>query len=163
KENRQSCIPLTHYDRIDKIGPYTGSREVHKPEKDGYFYDVIHPKTGKPCKVPARGYRFPPARMQTLLAGDRIIYGHDESQIIQLKEYLKDYAGKLKSVINLDSRVGANALEAIFGNRETFRGPKPVPLLKFLLGFMTSGDDIVLDSFAGSGTTGQAVLELNKQ
>jgi len=163
KENRAACAPLTHYDRVDATGPFTGSRKVHKPEKDGYFYDILHPKTGKPCKVPVRGYRYPPATMRKLLAGDRIIYGEDESQIIQIKEYLTDYAGKLKSVINMDSRVGANALEAIFGNRETFRGPKPVALLKYLFGFMTSGDDIVLDSFAGSGTTAHAVLEANQE
>jgi adenine-specific DNA-methyltransferase len=163
RQNREKCVPLTHYDRIDKVGPYTGSREVHNPGREGYRYDVIHPVTGKPCKEPARGYRYPEPRLRELISSDRIIYGEDESQIIQIKEYLKDYEGTLKSVIHLDSRVGANTLEAIFGNRETFRGPKPVELLKMLISFTTSEDDIILDSFAGSGTTAQAVLGANQE
>ncbi len=161
--NKVACAPLTHYDRIDDKGPYTGSRKVHKPEKDGYFYDVSHPVTRKPCKIPLRGYRYPPGRMKELIDGDRIIYGEDETQIIQIKEYLKDYEGALKSVISLDSRVGSNELEAIFGNREVFRGPKPVDLIKRLLSFSTEEEDVVLDSFAGSGTTAQAVLNLNRE
>lgn len=43
--------------------------------------------------------------MQELIDADQIIYGDDESQIIQIKEYLDDYEGKLSSVINLDSRM----------------------------------------------------------
>lgn len=163
RENNVACAPLTHYDRIDNGGPYTGSRKVHKPEKDGYFYDVLHPVTKIPCKIPLRGYRYPLGRMKELIDADRLIYGEDETQIIQIKEYLKDYEGALKSVITLDSRVGSNELEAIFGNREAFKGPKPVGLIKRLLSFSTEGDDIVLDSFAGSGTTGHAVLEVNRE
>jgi adenine-specific DNA-methyltransferase len=44
-----------------------------------------------------------------------------------------------------------------------FNNPKPVEFIKQLLSYSTSGDDIILDSFAGSGTTAQAVLELNKE
>jgi hypothetical protein len=51
--------PLTHYNRVDELGPYTGSRKVHNPGKEGYHFDVIHPTTGKVCVEPARGYRFP--------------------------------------------------------------------------------------------------------
>lgn len=163
KKNPDRCQPLTHYNRVDKGGPYTGSRKVHNPGKQGYFYDVIHPKTKKPCKAPARGYRYPEAAMKKLVAANKIIYGDDENQIIQIKEYLHDYKGSLKSLIELDSRTGANTLEAIFGNRETFKNPKPVELLKELLTFATDKQSIVLDSFAGSGTTAHAVLELNSE
>jgi adenine-specific DNA-methyltransferase len=55
KNNRESLEPLTHYDRVDKEGPYTGGRKVHNPGKEGYRHDVIHPKTGKPRVQPARG------------------------------------------------------------------------------------------------------------
>jgi len=44
-----------------------------------------------------------------------------------------------------------------------FNNPKPVEFVKQLLSYSTSGEDIILDSFAGSGTTAQAVLELNKE
>ena len=162
KNNREVLSPLTHYDRVDRDGPYTGGRRVHNPGKEGYRYDVVHPKTGKPCVQPARGYRFPQETMEKLLESDRIIFGNDETQIIQIKEYLRDYDGGLKSLVELDSRVGANALEALFGSREIFKNPKPVELLANLLGFVSAEDQIVLDFLAGSGTTGHAVINLNR-
>ena len=162
RDNREVLSPLTHYDRVDEDGPYTGGRKVHNPGKEGYRYDVIHPITGKPCVQPARGYRFPEETMRRLLDGDKILFGDDESQIIQIKEYLKDYAGDLKGFVELDSRIGANALEAMFGSREVFKNPKPADLLANLVGFVTSSGDEILDFFAGSGTTGHAVINLNR-
>ncbi|MDD3171920.1 MAG: site-specific DNA-methyltransferase, partial [Bacilli bacterium] len=46
--------------------------------------------------------------------------------------------------------------------KDLFPYPKPVSLIQFLLSFSTDKDSIILDSFAGSGTTGHAVLNLNK-
>ena len=162
RDNREVLSPLTHYDRVDEDGPYTGGRKVHNPGKEGYRYDVIHPITGKPCVQPARGYRFPEETMRRLLDGDKILFGDDENQIIQIKEYLKDYAGDLKGFVEHDSRIGANALEATFGSREVFKNPKPADLLTKLVGFVASEDRIILDFFSGSGTTGHAVINLNR-
>ncbi len=163
RHNREILSPLTHYDRIDEEGPYTGGRKVHNPGKEGYRYDVTHPKTGNPCVQPARGYRFPPDTMKRLLDQDKIIFGDDENQIIQIKEYLRDYDGGLKGLIELDGRVGANVLESLFGSREVFKNPKPVELLVNLLGFAAFPGQHVLDFLAGSGTTGHAVIDLNRQ
>ncbi len=162
KDNREVLSPLTHYDRVDEDGPYTGGRRVHNPGREGYRYDVIHPRTGRPCVEPARGYRFPLETMTKLLENDKIIFGTDETQIIQIKEYLRDYDGGLKGLIELDSRVGANAPESLFGSREVFKNPKPVELLVNLLGFIATRDQYVLDFLAGSGTTGHAVVNLNR-
>ena len=52
---------------------------------------------------------------------------------------------------------------AIFGARDYFSTPKPIKLMKELARATTSEDSIVLDFFAGSGTVGQAVYELNKE
>lgn len=70
---------------------------------------------------------------------------------------------------NIDSEVGVGTnedgekeLRDIFG-KKIFSNPKPVSLIKFLLNMVNTDDEItVLDFFSGSGTTGQAVLELNK-
>jgi adenine-specific DNA-methyltransferase len=56
----------------------------------------------------------------------------------------------------------AEELKDIFGE-VVFDSPKPVRLIKHIIKLATDGEDIVLDSFAGSGTTGQAVLELNQE
>ena len=58
---------------------------------------------------------------------------------------------------------GTTELREIFGKGGVFPQPKPVKLVKFLLDIMRSKDALVLDSFAGSGTTAQAVLALNKE
>ena len=58
---------------------------------------------------------------------------------------------------------GTSELRAIFGKGGVFPQPKPVKLAKFLLEILRCKDAIVLDSFAGSGTTAHAVLALNKE
>ncbi|MEW6669768.1 MAG: site-specific DNA-methyltransferase [Thermodesulfobacteriota bacterium] len=163
KDNYHSLQPLTHYDRVDSTGPYTGGRKVHNPGKEGYRYDVIHPVTGKPCKQPTRGYRYPEPRMKDLIAQDRIIFGKDHSQIIQIKEYLADYEGGLKGIIQLDSRTATNELESIFGSRVVFKNPKPTTLLEHFLSFVSDGNALLMDFFAGSGTTAHAVINLNRE
>lgn len=163
KANEESLQPITHYNRVDKRGVYTGSRKVHNPKPGGYLYDVPHKDTGKTCVRPANGYRYPQDRMQELIDADRILYGDDETQIIQIKEYLDDYEGKLSSVVHLDSRTGANDLAAVFEQRQIFTNPKPVDLLASIFDFVLKGDDIVVDFFAGSCTTFEAVIDLNSK
>lgn len=163
RSNKDSLSAVTHYDRVDAKGLYTGSRKVHNPKPGGYKYDVVHPATKKVCVPPVNGYRYPKGRMEELLAEDRILFGEDEAQIIQIKEYLEDYEGKLSSVIHLDSRTGSNELNSLFEIQKLFPNPKPVTLLKGIFEFILKDDDLALDFFGGSGTTAQAVLELNKQ
>ena len=161
KANEESLQPITHYNRVDKRGVYTGSRKVHNPKPGGYVYDVTHKDTGKTCVRPANGYRYPKERMQDLIDADQILYGEDETQIIQIKEYLEDYEGKLSSVIHLDSRTGANDLAAVFDQRQIFTNPKPVDLLAEIFDFVLKDGDIVVDFFGGSCTTFEAVMTLN--
>ena len=164
REHKAEVWPFQDYKFIDTDGIYTGSRSVHNPGKEGYRYDVFHPVTMQACKQPLMGYRFPFDTMQGLLSADRILFGDDETKLIELKLYVKDYKAKLASVIELDGRTGTNELKGIFTeSNRPFDYPKPSILLEELLGFATGPDDIVLDSFAGSGTTGHAVLKLNAQ
>ena len=100
--------------------------------------------------------------MTKLLERDKVLFGPDESQIIQIKEYLRDYDSGLKGLVELDSRVGTNILESLFGSREMFKNPKPTELLANLLGFIADPGAYVLDYLAGSGTTGNAVINLNR-
>ena len=110
------------------------------------------------------GYRFPIDTMQRLLDEKRIIFGDDESKLIELKLYVKDYKAKLASLIELDGRTGTNEIKSIFSERsKPFDYPKPSVLLEELLGFVMKPGSLVLDSFAGSGTTAHAVLKLNEK
>ncbi len=163
RQNRTQLWPFDRYKYIDDGGIYTGSQSVHNPGREGYRYDVLHPETGRPCQQPMMGYRFPEETMNRLLAEDRVLFGEDETKIVELKVYVKDYRAKLSSLFELDGRVGTNELKEIFPeNNRPFDFPKPTELIAELLSFTTSKDDIILDSFAGSGTTGHAVLRLNR-
>jgi adenine-specific DNA-methyltransferase len=163
RQNKSQLGALDRYKYIDKDGIYTGSQSVHNPGKEGYRYDVIHPVTGKPCKQPLMGYRFPEATLKQMLNDGKILFGENEDKIIEIKLYANEYADKLPSVITLDGRLGAYELREIFPNlTKAFDNPKPSQLIRQLLSFATKKNDIVLDSFAGSGTTAQAVLDLNK-
>jgi len=163
RENKAELWPFNDYKFIDKGGVFTGSRSVHNPGKEGYRYDVIHPETGKACTQPLMGYRFPEETMKRLIAEGKIIFGRDETKLLELKLYAKDYKAKLSSVYELDGRTGTNEIKTIFPeDKRPFNFPKPSILIEDLISFVTRDDDIILDSFAGSGTTGQAVLNLNK-
>jgi hypothetical protein len=163
RENKAQLWPFEDYKFIDDGGIYTGMRAVHNPGKEGYRYDVIHPVTGRPCQQPLMGYRFPEDTMKGLLEGKRILFGNDETKLIELKVYAKDYRAKLSSLFELDGRVGTNEIKAIFpDDKRPFDFPKPTELIEELISFTTGDDDLILDSFGGSGTTGHAVLKLNK-
>lgn len=91
---------------------------------------------------------------------------------LKYKNYLNvDNSGKLKvrsapfknlitSVIN---QAGTNELKGMFENKTPFSNPKPVELIQFLVSLCNKKDARILDFFAGSGTTGQAVLNLNNK
>jgi adenine-specific DNA-methyltransferase len=88
--------------------------------------------------------------------------GDGEYRIVQKMRTSEKLIRSLLSEKEYTSRRGTATVEEIFGSK-TFVFPKPVDLIKTFLKAATVTDSIVLDSFAGSGTTGHAVLELNKE
>jgi adenine-specific DNA-methyltransferase len=60
------------------------------------------------------------------------------------------------------SSTGTALLKRIFGNKKVFNNPKPVDLIKDIILLGSSNNSLIVDFFAGSGTTAQAVLELNR-
>lgn len=165
RAHKAELWPLDRYKYIDLEGIYTGSQSVHNPGKEGYRYDVIHPVTKKACKQPLMGYRFPETTMEDLLKEGKILFGEDETKIIELKLYAKEYSEKLSSIIDLDGRIGSYDLKELFPTEKTiFTNPKPVKFInQFISYVLTKNEDIILDFFAGSGTTGQAVMQLNAE
>jgi len=132
--------------------------------REGYRYDIVHPETKKPCKQPLMGYRFPKATMDDLLVNGRILFGEDESKIVELKVYASEYQEKLSSLLELDGRLGAYDLRTDFPEAaRAFTNPKPARLLQIIFSYLLrSADDIVMDFFAGSGSTACAAMVLNK-
>ena len=177
---------------VDQYGPWR-DRDISWPGGNGPRYDVPHPTTGLPCKVPEAGWRFatveemkrqialglvvfrddhsePPIRKAHLLPPEWEIESPPNSgaetdegddQIEQGKE--DDEAGLLvmPSLIQKQAQVSVKLLRQIFGGRATFQNPKDHEVIARLIRYVTGPNDLVLDSFGGSGTTGHSVLELN--
>jgi adenine-specific DNA-methyltransferase len=150
---------------VDRRGPYQPDADMANPGKQGYFYDIRHPKTGRPVKKPLRGWRYPQDTMRTLLEDDMVVFGQDETTVPHKKRHLsEDAADRLRSVIEMDPRTAALDIARLFPeNPNIFRNAKPVDLEEYLLSFVAGRDSIILDCFAGSGTTGHAVMRLNKR
>lgn len=69
-----------------------------------------------------------------------------------------------RSIINdVTNRNAADEMMSIFNNKKAFSTPKPTFLIEYILQIISTTNDIILDSFAGSGTTAHAVLDLNKK
>ena len=69
-----------------------------------------------------------------------------------------------RSILNeVSNKNAADEMHSIFDNKKEFSTPKPVRLIEQILQLSTNKNSIILDSFAGSGTTAHAVLNLNKQ
>ncbi len=128
---------------------------------DEYFKQLIHPVTKKPCPVPSRGWRYPPQTMNELLEKRLILFGPDESTQPRRKYLLKDNI--FENVPSLYYFGGSDdSLQAAIGY--TFPNPKPVRLGEYVISIAAPGKtDCVLDFFAGSGTTGHAVISLNRE
>ncbi len=127
-------------------------------------YDIIHPITGMPCKKPATGWRWDEEHTKAALAENppRIHFGETHETIPCRKSYLKDVDKEpFSSVFYRDGR-GASAMVDQMLGKGSFDFPKDPEILAQLIEMVTNQGDIILDSFAGSGSTAHAVLKLNK-
>jgi adenine-specific DNA-methyltransferase len=105
-----------------------------------------------------------------LIDADLVHWSDGKNETPYKKVFLEDTGG-LSSPDNFwdsitfgSNQDGSVEMESIFGVNDAFAFPKPTKLLRTLLSIGTTGDDdIILDSFAGSGTTGHAVLQLNAE
>ena len=92
------------------------------------------------------------------------MFGDDDNKIIELKVYAHEYEEKLASVITLDGRIGSYRLRDLFPEfKVIFENPKPPQLLAVLLDQATDEGDLIVDFFAGSGSTADAVLSFCSQ
>jgi adenine-specific DNA-methyltransferase len=129
-------------------------------------YDLINPKTRINYGCPPRGWRYEPSTMKMLISEDKILWPSSKDGRPREKQFLSELPEytNASSVLDLDiyTRNGTMEFEEIFGHRD-LPFPKPSKLISYLIELPGFESACVLDSFAGSGTTGQAVLALNKR
>lgn len=150
-----------HYNWMDENGVYFAS-DISGPNPGQYVYEVIHPITGKPCKMPASGWRFEETEMKNRIDSNLIHFQEDETKIPNNKTYLKDTLNQnLTSIIFRDGRVASKKLTSLMGSN-CFSNPKDPDIISKLLSAVgISNKDIVVDFFSGSGTTAESVLSLS--
>ncbi|MBP5422764.1 MAG: site-specific DNA-methyltransferase [Paludibacteraceae bacterium] len=156
KKNKDKLKGITHYDNVDSRGVFHDG-DIANTVFGGYEYDIIHPKTGKACKMPEKGYRFPEETMVQMLKSDDIMFGEDERTLPKPKIRLEDAKDMLRSVIYEDGRSSTKHFESLMA-RDIFQNPKSETILSRLINFICKDGDIVLDFFSGSGTTAEAVM-----
>lgn len=158
---------LKAYSFVDDEGRVYTRGDLSAPGGNGRHYDVLHPITGKPVKVPSRGWRTSETTMRQMVLGGEISFGEDETTSPRFKRVLSSEANIDQVVRSYfwEERSNANkALQRILGNN-VFNFPKDTNVLKRWINLVTRGkkDVIVLDFFAGSGSTGEAVAKLNAE
>ena len=113
------------------------------------------------------------SRLFAAIEKDEVVFNKQSGKwSVRFKQYLCDESGKMRmgkpiSILTGPyNQDGSKEIEMLFGRR-VFNNPKPKELIKYLFSFVFNDvedtDGIYLDSFAGSGTTAHAVLDLNKQ
>lgn len=185
-----ASLPKSHpskkwsrYKRVDENGPWR-DRDISWPGEGGKYYDVIHPKTGMPCKVPDGGWRFEEAEMKRQIKLGLIEFREDHSQPPFRKAHIRpipdeidadpdgdeategdeEFACQVRSsYFYKQSQVAVKYLRGLLGAR-AFNNPKDHFELAKLFWYVTQGDPkaIILDFFAGSGSSAHATMYLNQ-
>jgi len=181
---------LSRYKHIDKNGPWR-DRDISWPGGGGPRYEVIHPVTKQACKIPERGWCYASlAAMQKQIQLGLVVFREDHTEPPIRKAHLNPIPEELDdellstyqsddenengdenigmqvmpSVLYRQSQVAVKYLRNLMGGK-IFDNPKDHEIIARLIKYCTaaSNGDIVLDYFAGSCTTAEAVLRLNRE
>ena len=169
---------ITLYCNLDNNYEPWGKINMSWPNADtfGPRYDVPHPKTKEPTKVPDRGWRWNETTLFSQVDYEHIVerydgsfvcgglwFAKDENTQPSSIKYLRDVSKMLlRSIISLKSDGGIE-VEKIFDGKSYFSYPKPVSLLHLLIASIDEKDGIYMDFFSGSATTAHAVMQLNAE
>jgi len=150
----------------DPRGPWSTTPWRASRGQGGTKYKITTP-TGKIYDEVWLGMR---ETFEKLLRDKRIIFPNNGNGKPRKKVFLYERQQEGQSAINFwfgkeygDNLTASSELNDIFGGQRMFDNPKPVNLIKMILRIKTNKDSVVLDFMAGTGTTGQAILELNKE
>lgn len=139
-------------------------------QRPNLHYDLIDPETNIHYPPnPNRGWSKSRESMQTLLAEGRILFPKSPTGRPREKKFLRDLRSSKTGISSLlgkelstTNTEGAREVRDLLEGK-VFDFPKPVQLLKTLITQGTNSDSVVLDFFAGSGTTAHAVMALNAE
>lgn len=190
-----SDLPKSHpakkwarYKRVDQYGPWR-DRDISWPGGDGPRYDVIHPRTKQPCKVPERGWIYASSEeMQRQIKLGLVEFREDHTEPPFRKAHIRpipeessdednhndngtedgddnvEFATQVRgSYFYKQSQVAVKYLRGLMGAK-VFSNPKDHEELARLIEYVTPNDRnaIIMDFFAGSASTAEAVFKANE-
>ena len=152
----------------DRRGPWRSADLTGLATRDArpnLHYDLIDPDTGVKYECPPKGWRFEKDTMADKIRDDRILFPDSGRGRPRHKLFLNEMKSPFKNLSSVldgfSTADGTRELNQLMGEW-AFSFPKPTALIKLLTEQATAGNDIILDFFAGSGTTGQAVMAQNQ-
>jgi adenine-specific DNA-methyltransferase len=149
----------------DPRGPWRSGDVRNSLVRPNLMYDITTP-SGKTIVHPQKGWRFSRDTFEREFAEGKIKFSADETRLIR-KIYLADQEGRVPETIWFAQDVGttreASGEVRAFVDGEFFDTPKPERLLERVLALSTNHGDLVLDSFAGSGTTGAVAHKMGRR
>ncbi|OCL97898.1 putative methyltransferase [Aliarcobacter thereius] len=153
----------------DERGSWTSGDLLRKDVQKSGLYDITTP-SGRIVNPPSgRSWRVPEYKYKELVIENRIWFGENGDNVPRLKRFLTDVQdGLVPLTIWKHKDVGHNQdaakeMRDIFEGYAPFDTPKPTKLISQILKLSTKENDLILDFFAGSGTTAHAVMDLNAQ
>ncbi len=154
-------MDFTNYWYFDEKGLYR--KDNLGGVKNGNKFKIINPLTNQEDPIPPGGFRYSKEKLQELIKDNRIHF-HTDGSLPTLKRYLdENHTQRPKSIMSDDQRPDYALLQELFNGIMVFDNPKQMAFMQRIIGIATEKGDIILDFFAGSGTTAHAVMELNAE
>lgn len=153
----------------DPRGPWTSSDFTVKTASKAYMYPIETPSGRIVTPTASRSWVTSEENYNKLKNDNRIWFGKKGNNVPRIKTFLSEVQqGTVCKTLWYrtevgDTQEGTRDLKNVFGKAGAFTNPKPIRLIERVLDIASSETSIVLDFFAGSGTTGQAVLKYNKE
>ena len=153
----------------DPRGPWVADPMDAPNIRENLTYEIANPNTGIVYLPPeGRCWRFTRKRFADALNDNRIVFGKSGNARPQYKRFFSEARERGTNIFAIWSDVGTatdatKQLQQIFGRGKSFPTPKPADLVEKIVRVATNSDSLVLDSFAGSGTTAHAVLNVNNE
>ncbi|VEI58604.1 type III restriction-modification system EcoP15I [Pasteurella multocida] len=157
---RPKYAHLSRWNKVDEFGVFKDenlSREGGRKD-----YTIINPYTGKACVIPPRGWGKSYEELLDLQEKNLIWYG-DENTAPGYKYYIsEDDYSVADNFWYFDNSIDTKFIKQVF-NGLVFENPKPLEMIKRTIELSSNSNDLILDFFAGSGTTAHAVMQLNAE
>lgn len=165
KELKKSIKTICYENNITWIRNY-----CNVDENGEIFYSVDLSVPGKPrtVDIPEIGLHLEPLSTRGWSTDEKFIELYNQGRLAfkgkrpYSKIYLEESEENCSSILDFYSRQGTNELKRL-GIDGLFDTPKPIELIKYLIRITGKEEGRVLDFFAGSGTTAQAVAEINEE